>query len=425
MAWAEPLPGGGYRGGYKIKVDGKYVNRYVSDDGKGFRRKSDAKEAAEDAAAQARRRAAAAAATPKAAKMTWGQWWDIFAAKRYRDRVNDLWKVEARAIDTHIRPRWGNVPLNEIKHTDVQEWVAEDLAPGRKWNTVRTIYSPFRVSMNATVKQKPPILDASPCVGVELPKPKRRRRKRQLTGSDETVLSRRPERGSDAIGGYLHPRYARAMRFQRRTGVRPGELAGLHADQIDFERREVTISNVYVTSHGAIRAYPKDEEDRVVPLLPEAIDAAHEALAGRPLTGGCGVRHADGSKCDSVIVFLAPRGGLVTPEGYKAALRRGCKKAKIPLVSPYSVRRGFATWAKDCGVDPFTIQLLLGHATLDQTADYVLFTEAARQQFLVAMGEPVQLRVVEERDDLGAGHEAQLDRTQLDTDGIERSSVTA
>jgi hypothetical protein len=40
MAWAEPLSGGGYRGGYKVKVDGRYVNRYVSDDGRGFRRKS-------------------------------------------------------------------------------------------------------------------------------------------------------------------------------------------------------------------------------------------------------------------------------------------------------------------------------------------------------------------------------------------------
>jgi integrase len=425
MAWAEPLSGGGYRGGYKVKVDGRYVNRYVSDDGRGFRRKSDAKEAAEEAAATARRSAVAAAATPKAAKMPWGEWWDIFAAKRYRNRVNDLWKVEARAIETHVRPRWGDVPLNEIAHADVQDWVTDTLVPGRKWNTVRTIYSPFRISMNAAVKQRPPILHASPCVGIELPPPKRRKKKRQLSGSDEAVLSHWPARGSDEVGGHLHPRYTRALRFQRRTGVRPGELAGLHADQLDFERGEATVSNVYVVSHGVIRAYPKDEEDRVVPLLDEASEAAREALEGRNLTGGCGIPHADGSKCESVLVFQAPRGGVVTPEGYKAALRRGSQKAGISLVSPYSVRRGFATWAKDNGVDPFTIQVIMGHARLDQTADYVQFTEAARQQFLAAMGDPVSLRVVGGAGERGAQRGAQVAGTRLDTDGNKDASATA
>ncbi|MEV7037516.1 tyrosine-type recombinase/integrase [Amycolatopsis sp. NPDC051061] len=317
------------------------------------------------------------------------------------------------------------MPLNEIEQPDVQEWVSE-LTPGRRWNTVRTIYSPFRISMNATIKQKPPLLTASPCVGVELPKPKRRTRKRQLSGTDEEVLSRRPGPGGDVVGGHLHERYARALRFHRRTGLRPGELAGMHADQLDFERKEVTVSNVYIASRAVIRPYPKDEEDRVIPLLDEAIEAAREALAGRDLTAGCGIPYSDGSKCNSVLVFLSPRGAVVSPANYKGVLRRACQKANIPhLVSPYAVRRGFATWAKDRGVDPFTIQVIMGHSRLDQTADYVQFTEAARLQFLAAMKDPMNLRAMGPNDDLGANPGAETAGTTLDSAANGGHSTTA
>lgn len=424
MAWAEPLSGGGYRGGYKVKVDGKPVNRYVSDDGKGFTRKSDAKEAAEEAAVEARRSAAAAAGTPKSAKMPWGQWWDILVQKRYRGKVTDTEKREADMVRAHVRPRWGNVPLNQIKNEDVQEWVTEDLAPGREPSSVRTIYSVFSASVNAAVKKKPPLLHASPCVGIELPLLRRRRRKTQMSSEQETILSREPrptgdeEPTGDAIGGSLHPRYVRAVRFQRRTGLRPGELGGLHADQIDFKRKEVTAASVYIESRHMIRAYPKDYEPREIPLTAEALDAAREALAGRDLKAGCGVPHADGSKCRSVLVFQRPRDdGVLTPGAYRRALRRACEKAGLPILSPYSIRRGFSTWAKDNGVDAFTIQYLMGHSKLEQTAEYVQFTPAARQQFLAAMGERGPLRVVGQNDERGADAGANTNGTTLDQVG--------
>src|SRR5690348_17663828 len=78
MAWAEKMPSGRYRGGYR-DTDG--VKQYVTDEGRGFERKSDAKAAGQEAEVRARRRAAVSQGT-QSANITWGDWWDLLSDKR-------------------------------------------------------------------------------------------------------------------------------------------------------------------------------------------------------------------------------------------------------------------------------------------------------------------------------------------------------
>ena len=42
-------------------------------------------------------------------------------------------------------------------------------------------------------------------------------------------------------------------------------------------------------------------------------------------------------------------------------LRRACRRAKIPEVSPNDLRRTYCTWLRDAGVDEPTCAALLGH----------------------------------------------------------------
>jgi integrase len=408
MAWAEQLPSGRWRGCWRDTAKRK---QYITNEGKGYDRKTDAKEAAQEQEVKARRRAAAEAGT-HSAKMLWRDLWEIYNNRPKRTKaVSDTIVVQSSNVDRYVMPRWGDKPINKISHVAVQNWVDEELdILGRKPNYVRTLYTPFRASINyAVVKLK--ILDASPCVGIELPKTPKRQKKTHTTADEATKLGKK-----------LHKRYRRMMEFEHETGLRPNEVCGLHAVNIDRKRRRITVANVYVGKRNVIRAYTKNGGEREVPLTRRAIELLDEALEGRDLTAGCGVPHANGTKCRSVVVFLSPRGDVVKPRNYYVALWRASGRAKMPTRGPYDLRRGFSTRAVENEVDPFTLQSILGHATLDQTAEYVQLTETALDVFTAKMGDPVELRAVAHPEDRGAAPGANVRGTPLDDSGHDEQS---
>ncbi len=413
MAWVEQMASGRWRGCWRDSS--RKAQHIVQADGTGFERKTDAKEAAQEQEVKARRQAAAAAGT-QSAKMPWGQLWELYNARPKRQRAaSDTVSVQERNVKNYVMPKWGDTPINKISHLLVQDWIDEELdVPGRKSSYIQVIYSPFRASMNYAVK-KLKILNASPCAGIELPK---------VPGNPAKVHTTVDE--AERLDEHLHESYVRLRTFEHETGARPGECCGLHADQIDFDNRRVLISNVYVPGKDMIRAHPKDGDWRVAPLSAEAASAVRTALAGRDLTTGCGVRHADGSKCRSVLVFLPPivETKVVKPKNYYMALWRASSKAEMPVRGPYTMRRGFATRAAENDVDPFTLQAILGHATLDETSGYVVLTEGALDQVIAKMGGPVGLKIVGRPEGRGADSGADVRGTPRDDTGHESGSDT-
>lgn len=369
MAWAEKLPSGRYRGGYRDSAKRK---RYVlGDDGRGFTRKSDAKDAANELEVKGRRRATAKTRT-LSARMKWGQWWDHIEPDR--KFVSGTNYVEDNLVKNYIRPKWGDVPLNEITHGSVQRWVDVDLKvrPGMSPGYAQRIYAVLSVSLTQAVKEE--VLDASPCVGITLPK-RQKRQKPHLLPSHLDKLTK------------LRQDYRNAVEFVLETGIRPGEMAGLHADQLDLELGFLDLTNVYLWKGGTrlIRAHPKDKDTRVVPLTPRAMELVLANLDGRDVTAGCGVPHADGSACRSVLVFLTELGKPINTDAMGQAMDRATEKAGLPKLKMYAVRRGFATRAADGELDPIALKEIMGHASFDQTAEYIQRTQSARRKLLAAL----------------------------------------
>ncbi|MGA6164283.1 tyrosine-type recombinase/integrase [Amycolatopsis magusensis] len=380
MASAEKLPSGRWRGLY---VDSAGKKQRVPGT---FARKSDARDAAIDAQAKAKRQAAASNGT-LSARTPWGQWWEAFNADREFD--SDHASTEAKAVRNHVMPKWEDVPLNAIsKHGEngVQPWVDSLCRKGYSAHYVRNIVKPFRTSINAAVDRK--ILTASPCVRLKLPRvPKVLK---AHTSTDEAA-------GMKDVGK-LNPRYADALDFQLETGMRPGELCGLHANRIDRRRRILLVAEVLVEERGMIRFLPKDGDQREIPLTTKALEILDRQMEMRDITGGCGLEHLDGSECNSVLVWLDLAGGHMTPHNLSRRYREAAKAAGIPLRSGYASRRGFATRAIDGGADIFAVQAIMGHADLDQLAEYKQFSAEARQKLFAALGERPPLSAVTDGD---------------------------
>jgi len=385
MASAEKLPSKRWRGLYRDSAGNK--QRVPGT----FPRKSDAIEAAQELEVAARRTAAAANGT-LSAKTLWGDWWDSIAVDREFD--SDTSTTEENIVRGFVRPQWGDTPLVKIEQPDVQAWVDQLCRDGHSAGYVRRIYGVFRVSITKAV---PEVLRTSPCSKVKLP-----------------TVPQKPQVFLDVddmptIGEHLTQPWKDAAEFMLETGLRPGELGGLHAHRANRKTGWLTVAEVLVARKKVIRPWPKDKDTREVPLSAKASEILDRRLAGRDPRAGCGLPHTDNATCTNALVFeIEGRPLLPTPLGW--ALARASEKAKTTHKTPYSARRGYATRLASGGLDAFALAELMGHSDVAVTREYVQRTEAAKAKVLAALGDRQPLKAVGQR---GTERGTELDNQPL------------
>lgn len=392
MAWAEPIKRKGkvvgYRGRYR-DAEGTVQDYKENGRIKVFARKTDAKAIATEEEINARRKVSETdSATPALANMTWGELWDRLVEPKRQFATSDRAETEANIVKNYLRPKWGDVPINRIVFKDeargVYEWV-EDLKSGKAvgWTLDRPpaatyvigVYSVFSTSIRVAMNEG--ILGASPCAAVNnLPKRPKREKPYIAAASVEKLAEKN-----------LREDYRDATDYMLETGLRPGELCGLH-DEMIYDTGWMLVRHVLLKKKCVIRPWPKDLDERWVPLTERAIDIHGRRMEGRERSGGCGVAHTDDAVCDSVLVFRTLRGRPMRQNGLNLALKTAATRAGLPrgAFSGYGGRRGFATAAANGGLDPFALAAILGHATLEEVMGYVQRTPAARQRLLEALG---------------------------------------
>ena len=153
------------------------------------------------------------------------------------------------------------------------------------------------------------------------------------------------------------------------TGVRCGELRDLDLEDLDHSERLLTV-----------RA-GKGDKGRVIPLARSAyysVVAYLEESRGRLLSsnyvlvGQAAARAQGWRTCDPRALFVTTRGNRLCEVPILRLLRKHAAKAGInKKVKPHGMRRTFATHLLKGGADLRSIQLLLGHVSLDTTARYL------------------------------------------------------
>jgi len=120
------------------------------------------------------------------------------------------------------------------------------------------------------------------------------------------------------------------------TGARPGEIAGLRAEDLDLENGVVVLSAHKMAHLGKIR---------VLFLSSEAVAVIR------------GLERKDG------LLFPSENnGGVMTAQAVGCRLRRLCVKAGVKHCIPYGYRHTFATDALANGVPDAHVDELLGHS---------------------------------------------------------------
>lgn len=375
MPWAEKLPSGKYRAAYRLP-NGE--TRYIKGT---FSHKKSAKDAAVEAEGKVKR---PGWRDPRVGLTTWGQWHDVWWPSRSIEPQTK--SSEESMVRIHIMPRWKDEPLAEITRHDVQAWATsmltentrlvdgvpdEDDPKLRKPGTVRRILNVFVSSMTAAVDAE--IIPANPAVRIKLP-PTEPAPPVFLTREQFAKLSAAiPDQQDRAL-----------VNFLAGTGLRWGEVAGLHIHNLDLQHGMVTVTDV--TDGAEIKPYPKSRRVRRVPVLQWAVDDLEV-----PDATGCGVKHRAARTCPSGLLFPAPRGGVRDDRNFtQRVLQPALEAAELADLGMtlHDLRHTYASWLAMDGTPLGRIADLLGHRSITTTEIYAHFLPSSADDIAHAMRDP-------------------------------------
>jgi len=154
----------------------------------------------------------------------------------------------------------------------------------------------------------------------------------------------------DAAGNLFHRAILMTLYS---TGMRRAELMHLTADDIDSKRMVIRIRQ------------GKGAKDRDVPLSPKLLETLKEYWLWRKP-----------QPCLFPSNYQVRKGQCISGKGIFEICRVCAQRAGIKkTVGPHTLRHSFATHLVDSGADLRTIQLLLGHASLEHTLIYLQLSQ--------------------------------------------------
>lgn len=157
------------------------------------------------------------------------------------------------------------------------------------------------------------------------------------------------------------------------TGMRVGELLGLKWDDIDFDRRVISVKRTLLED-GTCNPPKSSDGVRDIPLTQEAIKSLIEQkkkMERLPVISISCVGY----------VFLTKNGTHINHADLCRAIYRRCDRAGIKRISMHILRHTFATRCIEAGMKPKILQKILGHSKIEITMNlYVHATDDEKEK---------------------------------------------
>ncbi len=296
--------------------------------------------------------------------LTVGDWldhWLLTSAARVKPSTHHFYESK---IDGYIRPRVGDLRLQQLDTATIDRLYAELIVSGRasgkgglSVSTVRHVATILRMSLNAAVRARK--LQFNPALSAQAPR-------HNATGRPEMTTWT-----AEQLARFLHlerdTRYSAIWTFLALTGCRRGEALGLRWDDVDFDTSRVTLRRT-ITSVGHEVLHSNDtktSKGRTIRLQPElvaALKAQRKDQAEERLLLGAGY-HDDG------LVFAKANGEALHPDHFSREFTRRVKRSGLPKIRLHDLRHTYATLALAAGVPAKVVADRLGHSSVTITLD--------------------------------------------------------
>jgi integrase len=253
-------------------------------------------------------------------------------------------------LETLILPKWEDVPLRDIDHAGMQDWVtwlgsdpaARQRGKGDGLSPARVIQAHQVVHQILSYAIRAKYIAANPCDHIELPH-KSAAEKIALSQGQVHQLAR--ESGEVATMVYT-------LAY---TGLRFGEAVALRVRDVDLDKRRLLVSRSItgVRGKGRLEGPTKTHQIRSAPILIQAlVEALSDAIRDRE---------------PAEYLFPGPDGEPMTIGWFRVRFDKACAAAGLTGVTPHTLRHSAGSLALAQGASVVTVQKLLGHRNATTT----------------------------------------------------------
>lgn len=288
--------------------------------------------------------------TVEAAREAWRDW--LKSERRLAGHTLVAYEHDVAMFLGFITTYLGAPPtldaLAKLKPAEFRAWLAERSRQGLARTSTARAFSSVRSFFRFLDKRK---LAHNASIGaIQTPKLPRSVPKALNERDMEDLLEAPSDQERDA---WLDLRDAAVLMLLYGAGLRIGEALGL---------RKSTIEDLLDSGRDTLMVTGKGNKTRLVPILPQALDALRAYRDTCPYLATRGPNES---------FFIGARGGALDPAIVQKRvrdIRHGLGLAES--VTPHALRHSFATHLLGAGGDLRTIQELLGHASLSTTQRY-------------------------------------------------------
>lgn len=239
---------------------------------------------------------------------------------------------KAGILKLHLVPWFGKMPLNEITTLQIEQYKAAKIKKGLSTKTVNNHLATLSKSLSCAFEWGKLAFAHSKI------------KRLKMTSGRTDFLS--PIETHQLLQDHSEPMWNAMILVALRTGMRFGELLGLDWQDIDWERKIITVRQSLVRG---ILGTPKSGKIRHIPMALEVVSTL-----------------ADMRRVRGFVFSLNEQTHRVALN----AIHRICKRSGVRKVSWHILRHTFASHLAMEGVPIPVVQQLLGHSSIVMTMRY-------------------------------------------------------
>jgi len=272
--------------------------------------------------------------------------------QKYAVRVNHY--INTRTIiRKHILPTLGHIQLRQLNEQHIQALYTQKQDERKSAKTIHNIHGILHKALAQAVIWR--LVSRNVCDGVTLPR---------LTRYEyQTLTAEQAQKLLEVARGH---RLEMLLTLALTTGMRHGELLGLHWQDIDFEHGTLQVrrSVSRVRGQGYKELEPKTPRSRRMLTLPQfVLDMLKQHRANH-----VELRQKAGSEWqDHDLVFCNRYGSFLRPDRVRKQFQQLLVDAGLPYMSFHDLRHSAATIFMKMGVPPKVVQEILGHSNINIT----------------------------------------------------------
>ena len=266
----------------------------------------------------------------------------------------------------HIVPVLGYIQLQRLTPQQVQAFYAMKLDEGLSTKRVRGFHAVLHRALEQAVKWN--LIARNVCDLVTPPVPQQ-----------HEVQPLTPEQAQRLLQVAREHKLETLLTVAIATGMRRGELLGLHWQDVDFNEGCLYVRRTVgrIGKFGVVLSEPKTKQGRRKIVLPGFVIDALKRHQERQLA----MREKAGTQWrEKDIVFCNMYGDYLSTTNLQIAFKRLLQSAELPDIRFHDLHHSAATFLAKLGVHPKVVQEIRGHSNISMTMDIYSHVFLSMQQ---------------------------------------------